>query len=383
MLPETNKVVYDIIISGAGPAGSTCAIGLRNSGLKVALIDRAVFPRDKVCGDAIPGRAVKVLRQLGPEYEASFRKFAPKLLTKTTRLFYNKRELAFDWKGEAYTCARMDFDHFLFEKAAATGIDVFTGEQVTQINRHDGVFSLQTKTGNALHCKLLIGADGANGVTARQLAARVTDKTNHVGSVRAYYNNVTTLRPDTTEVYFLKNFLPSYMWVFPLPGNRANVGFGMLSAEISRRRLDLKKLFYEFIDESPQLKARLNGAIQDGPLEGFGLPLGGRKVAISGDGFMLTGDAASIIDPMSGDGIGNAMVSGLLAATQAISCFDRSDLSDGFMLGYDNALDQRLGGELRLHLRSRKVLAAFPGLLDVVFAAGSNATLRRIIQKAL
>ncbi len=383
MIQGSNSDIYDIVISGAGPAGSTCAIVLRNSGLKIALVDRAVFPRDKVCGDAIPGRAVKVLQQLGPEYESSFRNYAPKLLTKSTRLFYNKRELAFDWKGEAYTCARMDFDHFLFEKAAATDIDVFTGEQVTQVSRQDDVFTLKTKTGKIFRSKLLIGADGANGVTARQLAARVTDKTNHVGSVRAYYNNVTALRPDTTEVYFLKNFLPSYMWVFPLPGNRANVGFGMLTAEISRRRLDLKKLFYEFIDQSPQLKARLNGAMQDGPLEGFGLPLGGRKVPISGEGFMLTGDAASIIDPMSGDGIGNAMVSGLLAATQAISCFDCSDLSAGFMQGYDRALDKRLGSELRLHLRSRKLLAAFPGMLDVVFAAGSNATLRSLIQKAL
>lgn len=380
-MPRTD---YDIIIAGAGPAGTTCALALRNSGLRVALIDKASFPRDKVCGDAIPGRAVRTLYKLGPEFESSFKALPLKLVTKNTSLYYNGRNLSFTWVGEAYTCTRLTFDDFLFSEAAnKSNAEILTGAEIRNVRRENDITIATMRDGRTLSCRLFVGADGANSVTARQLTGREIDRNNHVGSVRAYYTNVSTVNPHTTEVYFLKEFLPSYLWIFPLPGNRANVGFGMLSSEIARRNLDLKKLFHEFIARSPEVAAKLQGAIMDGPLAGFGLPLGGKSLPISGEGYLLAGDAASVIDPMSGDGIGNAMLSGRLAAEQAMQCFREENFSAAFMRTYDRHVRVSIGKELKTHYKARRLLAAAPFLLDIIFAAGGNVWVKKMLQKSL
>jgi geranylgeranyl reductase family protein len=383
-MPATLPSYYDVIISGAGPAGATCALALKDAGLKVALLDRATFPRDKVCGDAIPGRAVKTLYKISPYYEAAFRAFQPKLATRRTSLFYKGRNISFNWTGEAYTSARMDFDNFLFTLAKHnSGADVHTNTDIKSVERSADGFVLTTKDGRTFACRMLVGADGAHSVTAKQLARRTIDRNNHVGSVRAYYSNISGLDANTTEVYFDKQFLPSYLWIFPLPGNTANVGFGMLSSEIARRKADLKKLFYEFINQSPELQARLGTATQTSPLEGFGLPLGATDVTISGDGFILTGDAASLIDPISGDGIGNAMLSGRLAAEQVVKCFRENNFMAQFIGSYDKQLFAAIGSELKTHYYARRVLAGAPVLLDAVFLAARSPLLKAIIKKGL
>lgn len=375
---------YDIVICGAGPAGSAAALALRHSGLRVALIDRATFPRDKVCGDAIPGRAIKNLHKIGEEYATAFRQHAPALITRSTALYYKSRQISFNWVGEAYTCARLDFDNFLFSQVVATtNTNVHAATSIASVARGADGYTLTAKDGSTFSCRMLIGADGAQSVTAKALAKRTIDRDNHVGSVRAYYFGITGLDAHTTEVYFDRKYLPSYLWIFPLPGNRANVGFGMLSSEIARRKVDLKKLFYEFIDSTPTLRHRLGGATAISPLEGFGLPLGAKKLTISGDNYILTGDAASLIDPISGDGIGNAVLSGRLAAEQAIKCFQQNNFSATFIGEYDVLLNAAIGQELRTHYHARRVLARAPFLLDAVFAACQFPVCKKIVQKGL
>src|ERR1044072_5269738 len=100
---------YDVVIVGAGPAGCACALALKDANLKVAILDKQSFPRDKVCGDAIPGRAVKTLKQISPEFAEAFKNFPKKYLTQKTEVSFKGRSMNFYWKNEAYTCARMDF----------------------------------------------------------------------------------------------------------------------------------------------------------------------------------------------------------------------------------------------------------------------------------
>lgn len=377
-------VQFDIIICGAGPAGTAAALALRGSGLRVAIIDKATFPRDKVCGDAIPGRAIKNLHQIDPQYAEAFREQAPALITQSTALYYKGREISFNWVGEAYTCARLHFDDFLFTQVGeTTRTTIHSNTHITSVKPTGNGFSLSAKDGSTFSCRMLIGADGAQSVTAKTLARRTIDRSNHVGSVRAYYSGITGLDPNTTEVYFDRRYLPSYLWIFPLPGNTANVGFGMLSSEIARRRVDLKKLFYEFIESTPALRHRLGAATAISPLEGFGLPLGAKKLTISGDGFILAGDAASLIDPISGDGIGNAVLSGRLAAEQAVKCFQQNNFTSSFIGQYDDLLRKAIGKELRTHYYARRVLARAPILLDAVFSICQMPMWKKIVQKGL
>lgn len=374
---------YDVVIVGAGPAGCACALRLRGSGLRVALIEKKSFPRDKVCGDAIPGRAVKTLKNIDPAFEAAFKSFPAKCETKKTTLFYKGSALTFNWVLDAYTCTRMEFDNFLFHLVKKhTDTEIFTNTPIGDLTyNHD---SITISAGSQrLKAKLIIGSDGAHSVVAKQLTDKTLDRRHHVGSVRAYYSNISGLTSDTIEVYFDKKFLPSYLWVFPLPNNTANVGFGMLSSEIAKRKINIKKAFIDFIEQTPELKSKFSNATRVSPIEGFGLPLGSRIGIISGDRFMLTGDAASLIDPISGDGIGNAMLSGKLAAEQAISCFNANTFNATFMAAYDAALMRAIGKELKTRYRAQRTLSAAPALLDLIFLAAKNKTLKKLIQKGL
>ena len=351
----------------------------------MALIDKSAFPRDKVCGDAIPGRAIKTLRQINPDYETAFKGFAHKLDTKKTALCYRGRSMTFSWVGQAYTCARIHFDDFLFDLVTKnTDTHIITNALPGPLSVANSTISFPIKDSEqTIHAKLLIGADGAQSPTAKQLAGRTLNRHHHVGSVRAYYSNVGGMCDDTTEIYFDKQFLPSYLWIFPLPDNKANVGFGMLSSEIAKRKINLRKAFYEFIDRNPALKHKFSNAQQVSDLEGFGLPLGSNINTISGDRFMLIGDAASLRDPISGDGIGNAMLSGKLAAQQAAKCFKSSDFTALHMHEYDATLKSAIGKELKTRYRAQQILSTYPALLDIAFFAGSNKWLRQLIQKGL
>ena len=385
MLQSEGTIYYDVAIIGAGPAGCSCALTLKDAGLRVLLLDKASFPRDKICGDAIPGRAVKILRNIAPQFESAFKQFPGKLITKKTTLYYKGKELTFDWVQEAYTCTRMEFDNFLFDLVKEnTNTDVLLNSKADRIIYNEDSISITLKGTNVtISTNILIGADGAQSVVAKQLTNKILDKNHYVGSVRAYYHNIAECDTDTTHIYFDKKFLPSYLWVFPLPGNKANVGFGMLSSEIASKKADIKKIFYEFIGFDPVLKRKFVNANPVSELQGFGLPLGSKTGTLSGKRFMIIGDAASLIDPISGDGIGNAMISGKLAAEQAISCFRNKNFTADFIGRYDASVLRAIGKELKKHYHVQQILFKMPFLLDMIFFAGRSKFFKPLIQKAL
>jgi geranylgeranyl reductase family protein len=360
-------------------------LALKDAQYKVALLDKKTFPRDKVCGDVIPGRAIKTLRSISPEFGDAFRQFEQKFTTTTTKVYYGKHSIQLNWVGESYTCARIHFDNFLLDLVKErTGTNVFENTGIGKVEVTDEWVQLTDgKTGQVFKAKIVVGADGAHSIIAKQLANRTLDRNHYVGSVRAYYSNVSGAVNNNTDVYLDKRFFPSYLWVFPLPGNKVNVGFGMLSSEIAKRKLNIKNAFQEFINETPALLERFKGASLIGELEGFGLPLGSNRVTVSGERFILTGDAASLVDPVSGDGIGNAMFSGKLAAEQVIKCFKKQDFSKQFISGYDKQLYKIIGPELRLRFRVQQLIPKVPVLVDLFFSLAKNKRLLKLLQKKI
>jgi flavin-dependent dehydrogenase len=188
----------------------------------------------------------------------------------------------------------------------------------------------------------------------------------HCAGLRAYYRNVTGCHQENfIELHFLKPFLPGYFWIFPLPGGYANVGVGMLSSHVQRGRINLREAMLHLVATHPVLKDRFAAAERVGDIKGYGLPLGSRRRDISGEHYLLVGDAAHLVDPFSGEGISNAMISGRWAAEQAAVALQTGDFSARRLRGYDEAVYRRLGRELQLSYQMQQLLR-FPWLFNAV-----------------
>jgi geranylgeranyl reductase family protein len=368
----------DVCIVGAGPGGVTAALHLAGKGIPCTLVDKAQFPRDKVCGDALSGKVVSELKRIDPSLPDKLQGSGIGLPSWGIHFVApggGQIQVPFQAKynpqldaAPGYIARRLDFDDFLVREARQRPeITLMEGLEIK-----DFVFSGAgwTLTGGdrkaQIQAKLLIVANGAQSAFSRKQAGLLVDPAHHCAGLRAYYRNVAGCNQENfIELHFLKPFLPGYFWIFPLPGGFANVGVGMLSSHISRNKVNLRQDMLALIATHPALKDRFADAELTGDIRGYGLPLGSRRRRISGAHFMLTGDAAHLIDPFSGEGISNAMISGRWAAEQAQSCIRTGDFSAERMQQYDVRVFNRLGRELQLGYRMQQLLR-FPWLFDAV-----------------
>lgn len=364
---------FDIIIAGAGPAGCACALALKDSGLRIALVDRHTFPRDKVCGDTIPGRAISILRGIDPGFSNAFGTFPTKNLIRKSVLFRGNRYFSHNWVLDAYTCKRAEFDNFLLTRVRQhVKAEILEDAKVIAANREKGSWHLECQNGQCISSEMLVVADGANGKVSRILSGVLPDSSRHIMAVRAYFRGVRYVKADCTEFYIDDRFLPGYFWLFPLPGGVYNAGLGMVSADVVRKGISLKKAFHEITEGSPVLREKFRDASPVTDLSGYGIPLRSQKIPLSGEGFVLTGDAAGLADPLGGDGIGNAVLSGKEAALQAIRCFRTGDYSSEFMKSYDRAINHFPGRELRKNTLLRDALTSLSFLGKYAFLAGKK-----------
>ncbi|MFM9055183.1 MAG: NAD(P)/FAD-dependent oxidoreductase, partial [Bacteroidota bacterium] len=218
---------------------------MRGEGLRIALVDRYRFPRDKVCGDAVGGRVRRVLSSLDPGLAARFDELPLATVAGGWRLVApSGRDVVAYFKTPGLVCAREHFDDFLFREAASThGVDVMTGSAAVDISVEDKQVNVSFQD-KQIASTLLIACDGANSIAARKIFSRKVDTQYHSGAVRAYFRNVQgTSGSQLLEIHLIKGRLPGYFWIFPLPDDRCNVGFGMLTRDLSSRRVDLRSSF--------------------------------------------------------------------------------------------------------------------------------------------
>lgn len=363
---------YDLIVAGAGPGGATTAGLAAASGLRVLLVDRARFPRDKVCGDAISGKSLDALEKLG---------VVDRLATSSSVgswgvLFSGPAgahvEIPFSRRGDAvpgYVCARERFDHLLVERAVELGAELREETSVEGLIVEDQVVcGIRVTSGGKLEsvrAPIVVGADGAYSAVARELGMQQLNEYHYYAGVRAYYDGIDDFRGrNYIELHFVDEAIPGYFWIFPMADGRANVGMGTLSARIKKHDLRLKDLLADAI-RSDRFRERFAGARQVGKTVGWGMPLGSAPRPLSGNGWMLVGDAASLIDPFTGEGIGNAMLSGDLAAGWAREALGRGDVSAATLKGYHDAVHTALDSELNLSYTLRR-LERWKWLLETV-----------------
>lgn len=383
----------EVAIIGAGPAGITCAIHLAAKGIKSVLIDKAIFPRDKICGDAISGNAIYELEKLGIDFPSSFSNFEEKTPTSGIKfiapsgksLYLKMKKVREGFTHAGYVSSRFCYDHFLFEQAGKHSlIKILQGVTINEVKSHVDYLELHSKEGNYLiRTQLAVGADGAHSILAK-LVGREVDKKHYSAGLRQYWENVEGFdEGNPIELHFYKNTLPGYFWIFPMEKNKANVGIGIKSDVISKKRINLKQIMDDLIKNHPMVAPRFKNAVPLEDPKGFGLPLGSKRVKLSGNRFILLGDAASLIDPFTGEGIGNAMLSGRIASEHIERGLKEKKFDPMFNRQYDEAVYKKLGSELNTSYRLQKMLGK-PRLFNwIVKKSNQNQHLHSFIEDML
>ena len=336
---------HDVIVVGAGPAGSTLAWKLARSGVNTLVLDGARFPREKVCGDYVEPGGLRLLTKMGclPKLEA----LSPFRITHSTTYVDGKKrytgKIPFygiheNLPPHGYIIPRTVLDHVML------GAALRSGATVCQETYVDGFAS--TRNGvvvDALHHgkrvryrgRMIVGADGVNSVVART-AGILADDSRHIAlSQRAYGEGYDGDAGEIT-LFFDGDWFPGYGWVFPIGHGRVNLGVGISKEACQRDHIAIPQLFRDFFKK---LKCRHP---QCRKLELSGPPIGGIVKTYGGVGpnyferGLLVGDAGSFVDPMTGEGITPGMESALIAAGIIQRALETDQINSRFLSTYES-----------------------------------------------
>lgn len=369
---------YDVIVVGAGPGGCASAYYHAKDYKKVLLLDSKSFPRDKICGDGVTGKSLAILESMGVlEEVVKSRSYTCKevLLTSPDKTAITIPLINDNERHMAFCLERHIFDNLIFEKTVemveSHGGKVLQGFTVTEAlfsntskgdtNRMIGVRGKKSGNYENYHAPKIIGAGGYNCPIARAVIVNQYDEQyqdrNHTSAAYRQYWEGVEGNSGQFEIHFLDEIQPGYFWLFPVGPNRINVGIGMLMSEMDSRTVKLKEMQEDIINNHPLFKDRFaNATLVENTSKGWILPLGSPRKKQSLQprrahmlGCFLVGDAACLIDPFTGEGIGNALTSGMYSAD-----YSAETLEGG--VKYQKALWDEIGQELTNSHRLQKML---------------------------
>lgn len=381
---------YDVIVVGGGPSGSTAAMYLKKAGKNVLLVDKASFPRDKTCGDAQGRKAANIMKELGI-YD-DYVKLPGQPVYGITLSSPDGAQVHLDVADRSgpspgYVHKRQIFDNHLFQSAKKMGVQTKI-LQVKDVIVEDGFvkgISGLNENGQIeeLRSKLLLGADGSLSVVARKFGLADNPPEHNISALRIYYKGVKGTT-DRIELHLVDKLIPGYFWIFPLPNGEANVGLGMIIKDMQDKKINLKQAVLDEIKNNPLFKDRFAEAQIVDDVKGWTLPIASYHRKNHGNGFLLLGDAAGLIDPLSGEGVGNAMISGKVAAEVALQALSENKFDEKFLKKYDKELWKIIGDEIKTSHRVQVLGKKFPNLINkLVGKAAREEGFRKELQELL
>ena len=308
--------MVDLVIVGGGPAGSAAAITAARSGLSVLLVDRATFPRDKCCGDGLTALALRLGEGLGldPLLILGWQTVEDLVIHqpggRSTRYPLPRGDGLY-----AAVVPRMQYDAALLDLARSAGADVRDGHGLTGITVDGDVATLEVEGLGTIRATTVVAADGMWSPTRKLLGLASSGYRGEWQAFRQYVADVGPAAADL-HVWFEPDLLPGYAWSFPLPGGRANVGFGVLRG--GQVAVGDTGRIWDGLMDRPAIRAVLgDNARPEGRRSAWPIPARVDAAVLDHGPVLFVGDAASASDALTGEGIGQALQTGILAAEAA------------------------------------------------------------------
>jgi geranylgeranyl reductase family protein len=360
----------DVLVVGAGPAGVAAAITLQRAGRSVTMIDKSHFPRDKCCGDGLTTLALRELESLGLDpagVDGWFDVDAAWLRSPSGR------EVCVPLPSTgryAAVAPRLELDNQLVELARRSGVDVedghgFAGALVSGGDHVD----VEIEEIGRLRCRHVVAADGMWSPVRKAVGATIEGYRGEWHAFRQYAGGVTGPAAERLIVWFDADLLPGYAWSFPLPGNRANIGFGVLR-DGHRKVGDMGELWRDILARPHVVEALGEGFRLEDRHTAWPIPARIDHMTLTSGRVLFVGDAAAATDVMTGEGIGQALLTGRLAAEAINSGTDPAEVA----ATYERAVQRHLFADHRMSRRLGRVLAhprGARGAIRVVAASGS------------
>ena len=372
----TPALQCDVAIVGAGPAGIAAALTLRKSGYDVVVVDKATFPRDKCCGDGLTTGALRVLEEL---------EFDPNTVPSWTvcedvRLRSpGGREMHMPLPHGAGQFAaitpRIELDNALVEQAKHAGASVLEGHAFIAIDNSSRDFAtIEVENIGTIRAKFVIAADGMWSPVRKALGLSQSGYLGEWHAFRQYATNVTGTSKDRLHVWFDKDLLPGYAWSFPLKGGRANVGFGILRG--GKYSVQEMKDLWPNLLQRPHIREALGAtAVMEDRHTAWPIPARVTTATLSSGRVLFIGDAACVTDTLTGEGIGQALLSGQLAGQAIIKTGNRE--ASIARRNYEKLVKQHLFADHRMSVTLGKILQSSIGARGALRLASLTPWTRR------
>lgn len=375
--------VHDVIIIGAGPGGSAAAHYLAGAGLDVLLLDKADFPRDKTCGDALTPRALRALADMGlldavlqeGASHSTVEFIAPRGHTASAEVKSRGGDYNF-----VHVIPRLLLDNLILRRALASGAQFKPRTRVVAIEREEQCMAVIADCDRlrvTSRGRIVIIATGAS--TTLPIRVGLLQKVPPLMlACRAYYEGI-ALPHESVQCRFDGVPLPGYGWVFPLSTTRANVGAGIFRAGLAARWMPstAQAVFKRFV-QTPALQDILAHAKLDGPVKGYPIRINFSTAQTYADRILLVGEAAGLVNPVTGEGIDYALESARMAAEHVTTMFASGDFTTTHLQRYDQQLRQMYQRLFTLCDRFRLIYLNPLVVNRVIMAAARQPTLREL-----
>ncbi len=349
----------NVCIIGAGPSGAATSLMLSKLEISHLIVDKAVFPRDKTCGDGLILYAYKSLKTLG--LFDSFKQDKRFIHSKTINL-HVKDNLKVQFKERedrdmviSYA-KRIDFDYFLLSHLDENYASIELGNGVKSLNRREDGVLIKLKDGKQILAQMVVGADGAQSIVSRKLASNKVNRKLMSTFISGYFIGVDDMPvANDAEVRMIYKNMPLFFYIFPLADGQVNVSLGGRADAIQKNDINLIDEVEQIIRSHPKVAFKFKQASIQGNWRGWTIPFQFGTQEIIGDRFLLVGDAAGLANAFYKEGVGTGMMSGIIAANQITKCLKSEDFSKVALKGYEREVKKEFGRLLKFSHRALRI----------------------------